>query len=389
MNTTKVVFAVMALSLLALPGCHDRVERAIERPTAAPVMRSHLTRPLAPALSVGDSLAPPSPPAVDLNIGQRNYSSHPPETRGVLLRTLRAKMPGLSPLAFSPDSRVLVASGTSGPTVVFDIATGRVRRAIKHTSDEAWFSRDGKFLVTQNNDDTKYDFWRVRPWARQYRLDLADHLAFSPDSRRIALGSEGDTEIYKLETGRPVRGLTGYWQAVFSPDGRWIAASASKTYSGAYILYESHVDILDARTMRRTRRWSQWGEIETMTFSSNSRQLAIVENDFQGDGYAVHLWDATTDKTSRVCEVNEGMQTVVHSVRFLDHNRFLAMATDLGEEYRDVTTGKAVAQILQGGKSFFDGALPSPNGKLLASPDDRSGAIEIRSVTGFLNGAGK
>lgn len=103
-------------------------------------------------------------------------------------------------LAFSPDDRTL-AVATGNTAQLWDVATGLSVRTLEDPEGEVKsvvFSHNGEFLLTTSRN---------------------------PDSGR---GSSGDaTRIWDVKTGQQIHLFTGRGPAVFSPDDRFLAESAS------------------------------------------------------------------------------------------------------------------------------------------------------------------
>lgn len=148
-------------------------------------------------------------------------------------------------LAFSPDGTILAASDAEndpGNLVLWETGTGRRRLWLKETGGHVAFSPDGLILATWS--------WRgpaqLREVATGRILRLLDlpkpgdvyALAFSPDGRMVVLGGgifttnpgTNTIRVFETATGRERCRLLGHWAPVkalaFFPDGRRLASGS-------------------------------------------------------------------------------------------------------------------------------------------------------------------
>ncbi len=124
-------------------------------------------------------------------------------------------------LACSPDGKTLAAGDKDGRIVLWDPATGAIRRTIKAPNwvNALAFSPDGKTLVSSGsgNVDPNLHLWDVETGARRETFDghtnSVESLAFSPDGARIASGGR-DMNLFVWRTGFPVGTIEHSLQAV-------------------------------------------------------------------------------------------------------------------------------------------------------------------------------
>jgi WD40 repeat protein len=184
---------------------------------------------------------------------------------------LAGQTDGLVSVTFSPDGRRIVGASDNAVRI-WDVATGQPVGAPLEghtdTVNAVAFSPDGRRIVSGSDDET-IRIWDVatgklaRPPIRTpypYRDDPGKSVlsgvrsvAFSPDGRRIASGSQDETiRIWNAATGRPIGlPLAGHQWWVenigFSPDGRNLLSASP----GGSPVAEVRVWDIDASILRR------------------------------------------------------------------------------------------------------------------------------------------
>jgi WD40 repeat protein len=296
---------------------------------------------------------------------------HPPDF--VLDRTLKAHNGWVTAVAFSPDGGRLV-SGSWDRTVKFwEVSTGEQLGAVTNDMKEVQslaFSRDGRWLATENSSDTTSlrdpsTGWEIRVFPSDKPLgplgsNWVYSIAFSPDGRWLASALDDKTvRLWDVSTGRKVRDLTGLRRAVvyiaFSPNGRLLATGDD----------QKNIRIWDPASGEEIYKLTGHKKpVYAVAFSPDSRWLASASADRTvkiwdlADGHEVHtlaghgnmvtslafspdghwLVSGSWDKTIKIWDVEAGreIQTLgghehpVYSVAFDSRGQWLASGSEDG-----------------------------------------------------------
>lgn len=156
-------------------------------------------------------------------------------------------------LAFSPDGRLLAASGKGVPNVrVFEVSSGREVRAWNTEQPIAWsslvFSPDGRLLAAgvARSGAVLWDLGSGEAIRSMRGVSAAtgifddlvgqSSVAFSGDGAWIASASDTGIRLWDLASGQETKPATRFEQSkgvsslAFSPDGAWLVSGGADGY---------------------------------------------------------------------------------------------------------------------------------------------------------------
>jgi serine/threonine protein kinase/WD40 repeat protein len=179
-----------------------------------------------------------------------------------------------------PDGRWLAIADFTGVVQMFDTETGDSRLLGRHKVQAvlAQFTPDGNYLLTAGWE-REFICWNARRMARAFEIHLDSYRAqFRADGGECAILTDSNVQLHAIERPGGCREFSEEMgprllHAAFSPDGRWLAASASQRI-GVWDL--SRHD--DGAT-------SQQGAAGRLFFSSQGELFASTD----GLGYRWHL----------------------------------------------------------------------------------------------------
>jgi WD40 repeat protein len=154
-------------------------------------------------------------------------------------------------VAFSPDSRRLLASGDDGIARLWSVSDGKLLArleghvaAIKHLE----YSRDGKLIVTASDDGTAI-IWNGENGKLLYHLHgdgAINDAEFSFDGGRVVTAGDDQTaRLWDTSNGRLLLELIGHLKkvrhAAFSPNDGWIVSSSDDTSARIWDAANGHL----------------------------------------------------------------------------------------------------------------------------------------------------
>jgi WD40 repeat protein len=210
-------------------------------------------------------------------------------------------------VALRPDGRLL-ATAQSGGVVLWDVRSGAALAHLGASTAAAWsvaFSAGGSGLVTAAEDGS------VRVWKLDDVLSStvltttklpAWSTAFSPAGDRVAIASRrGTVTVATVPGGKPIHTLRvspgkEVWMVAFSPDGRLLATGSE---SGKAQLWD--------RSGRLVRSVASGGGAASVAFSRDGQAFVTGGSD------SVRVWTTATGVRERKLAVGEQVQDAVIS----------------------------------------------------------------------------
>jgi WD40 repeat protein len=230
---------------------------------------------------------------------------------GDVLYTTDAFAAGISRLLFCPNGTCLAVAARDGTASLLDADTGEIKRVLRAQGKDT----EGMYSVHHG---------------------LA--LAFSPDSRRLAIGTrDSNVQLWDASGGQLLQTFKGH--------ANWVVAVA----------FPSDNKIVSVSTDGTAKQWPADGggealvlrrhtmQVSTLAFSGNGRWLASGSLAGQQDRANVKLWDAASGQFLREFVGHNG---AIQSLAFSpDGRRLVSASMDKTVRIWDPETGEQVKML--------------------------------------------
>lgn len=215
---------------------------------------------------------------------------------GKVLNTFKVKVNGIKQMAFSADSKLLAAGGA-----IWEARTGKqvanlVADELNYTGGRfEIFSPDGK-TVAMSGDHGPVSLWDSQGQQKatiKPAVDDVESLAFSPDSKSLAISTKDDIEIYDLSAATPALlkryGIDLAYSVAFSPDQKSILVGS----------FDGPVFQFERTNLNNYQDFKGQHRVNRVAYSSDGKRVLGI-----GDGYAI-VWDTKSRQELTRTDLND------------------------------------------------------------------------------------
>jgi WD40 repeat protein/serine/threonine protein kinase len=220
------------------------------------------------------------------------------------------------------------------------------------------FSPDGRRVVTASRDHTAR-VWdvstgeAVTPPLRH--ADIVFRAAFSPDSRLVVTASHDQTaRVWDVRSGQaigpPMPHNSSVEDASFSPDGRWVVTASTDGTARVW-------DALTGQPRTPPIKHALW--LHSVSFSPDGRHIVTASHDS-----TARVWDAATGQPTAPPLVHG--DAVINAAFSPDGRRVITASEDHTARLWDAATGQQVGPALECGDRVLRAAF-SPDGRYVST----------------------
>ncbi len=294
-----------------------------------------------------------------------------------LLRILKDHQEDVASLTFSPDGKTLVTGSGDCTVKLWDTTTWKAKRTLKHGAEinAVTFSPDGKLLGVADSDSVA--LWNVASLTRvRTLLGMTGPIVFSPNGRVLATHEVGNftVRLWTTLTWQLLQVLHGVKvePIAFSPDSKTLALGSV-----------DKVELRDPATARITHvipgTWGPsadfpHGFVKALAFSHDGKILATG-----GESSILQLWDTASwheirafdlrasDEENRANGFPLGEGVGIDVIAFSPDSKLVAAGcADADTRLWEVAPGHPVRKLSGHGEPIESIAF-SPDGRLIAT----------------------
>jgi WD40 repeat protein len=274
-------------------------------------------------------------------------------------------------IAFSPDGRLVAATGNAPAIQLWEIATGKPLSQLENLPvfpRGIVFAPDGKTVAGIGNNSTIH-LWDVES-GKQIRTFAVPQIFSESEGGRFARQivrwvDRAVTRVSQRQCQLAATQLTPH-SISFAADGKTLALWGSLIYT---LQGQAHNPIQvcqwDVASGKETCRWNVASGLNSVGyFAPDGRKIAVMERNMGG---SVQLFDVATGKKLASCKVPAGQPNLGGLVFFADGTH-LVTSTNEGICVSEVATGKVVREWALPQEDKFvvtSGLAISPDSKVL------------------------
>lgn len=284
-----------------------------------------------------------SPDGKMVAYGCKDYTVKIYETNNYqLIRALRGHASSITTLIFSPDGKMIGSATESSEIKLWDASSGKILHTIKQGGSKLAFSPDSKKILAAGDlrGDT-VSFMRLLDVASaspirsfENHSEVVKRVAFGSDGKALVSQSGNEIVLWDSLSGKFIERVhETAWRRDF--DGQRFALSPDGSMLAVTIASDSKMEVLDCHTGVFLRRLAlPTGKSTAVAFSPNAKIIAVALDN------TIVLWNDSSDKPVRYLEGHSG--SINSFVFSSDGKTITSLGADRIVNVWDINTGNQI-----------------------------------------------